>query len=107
MAKALVINVDDELANRHAVAKRQVPGIAFKSAIDDESRNQSLMDRPDVSNRVPDGFASPSDLNLFANACHLASRISLRSAVRYFSGTASISRATARRSARPPAATPL
>jgi hypothetical protein len=70
MTKCLIVNVDDDLAHHHSIAKGQVPRVAFKSAINDESRDQSFMDCANVSDRVPDDPSRASHLNLFLDAGH-------------------------------------
>jgi hypothetical protein len=70
MTKCLIVNVNDDLAHRHSIAKRQVPRVTFKSAINDESRDQSFMDCANVSDSVPDDPSRSSHLNLFLDAGH-------------------------------------
>jgi len=73
MTKCLIVNVNDDLAYRHSIAKRQVPRVTFKPAINDESRDQSFMDCANVSDSVPDDTSRSSHLNLFVDAGHFSS----------------------------------
>jgi len=78
MTKCLIVNVNDDLAYRHAIGKRQVPRVSFKSAINDESRNQSFMDCANVSDSVPDDPSRSPHFNLFLDAGHFSSGNALR-----------------------------
>ncbi|MDD5035813.1 MAG: hypothetical protein PHE55_13760 [Methylococcaceae bacterium] len=74
MTKCLIVDVDDDLMNRHSIGEGQISRVAFKPAISDKSRNPTFVDFIDIPDGVPDEFRDFSNLNLFANVYYSSSR---------------------------------
>jgi hypothetical protein len=63
----LVVDVDDQLARHHAVAKRHDPRTFLEADVGDETRRESLVDGPDVAERCPHVLGTCRDLNFPAD----------------------------------------
>ena len=68
---SFVVEVDDQLADHHAVAEGDDASVGFEACVDDEARHETLVQRADVANRRPDVLRAGLDKDLLADGSHV------------------------------------